>query len=213
MYLNRRREGIKRAQAAAMQGEEPVGRPDLANFGETPEAKKMLSQTDEARNEAGKPDHIPRDVTRDKAEAMIEQDREGTIAALMAKGMRQEPLTPEETRAGTILFNELAQEAIDSGDLKAHERAQEFADALRESRASWGRSGVEMQVPKTPEEKANMLLQYAMSPSHKLQEQIDQANRRLKDKMKTGATSAAAKSAWRCCAGNRQNRCRNAWTG
>ena len=192
MYLSRRREGIKRAQAAAMQGEEPVGRPDLANFGETPEAKKMLSQTDEARNEAGKPDHIPRDVTRDKAEAMIEQDREGTIAALMAKGMRQEPLTPEETRAGTILFNELAQEAIDSGDLKAHERAQEFADALRESRGAWGRAGVEMQVPKTPEEKANMLLQYAMSPSHNLQAKIDKTNRRLKDKMATGAASAAA---------------------
>jgi hypothetical protein len=116
-----------------------VGRPDLANFGETPEAKQALNQVDQARNEADKPDHIPRDVTREQAERMIADDREGTIAALMAKGMRGETLNPVETRAGTILFNEMAQEAITSGDLKAHERAQEFADALHESKAAWGR--------------------------------------------------------------------------
>lgn len=199
-YQQARKENLQRAQLAAQQqmsGESPKGREDLANIGTSPEAQRLTNNLDESRTLSGKPE-VRHDVdVYAQAKSYIEKDRNAAILEIKTKGLSGEMLSDVETVAAKQLYNELAEQAFQSGKVEDISRAAEFLDAYRETGSEVARSIRQRGVnrPETTEQKRNLLLEYAMLPSYGIKRKIDYQKQRVNNKKLPTTDKSAAQEA------------------
>lgn len=91
------------------------GRPDLANPGETPGARRFVDRIDQLRNEQGKPARISDKTVTDQALNLLESDYDGVRERLMNSVRKGGELGGVETVAmRMIIANEAAEAALSS---------------------------------------------------------------------------------------------------
>jgi hypothetical protein len=117
--------------APQAEGEQTVGRPDLANpAGPDAASRRVVNAVDEARKESA--ERQTHEEWRNQAVAMLAKDRNGVLRDLLAKARDGLALdNPVQVKAAQLLVNDLIQKAVSSKDPAAMQQAQILAYSYR----------------------------------------------------------------------------------
>jgi hypothetical protein len=154
-----------------------IGRPELANPGETKPVRDLVDQVDEERKQAGIPETRSDEQVQQEASQRLEADYAGERAKLLSAARAREMLDDTSTVVAKAIVNKEGEAALQSGDEQARRDAMHLIDAYRRTGTEQGRAFRQRRDPiETPAERMRrMIVEAILTPPQKLGKRIEAA--------------------------------------
>lgn len=155
------------------------GRPDLANPATEEEARRLVDDVDEARNQRGLPEHRADADVEQAATERLERNYEGERDKLIQAGRSGEQLLDVDTIIAKKIINREASDAIQSDDAKRIADAMAIIESYRNTGSEQGRAFRQRRDPvETPAERmARVISEAILEPPQKQREKRNRFRR------------------------------------